>query len=102
VIVQFLFATSIIPVPVLAARKRRRTTQLAFGDVGSIAAEAGVVRQYASLESCPPSPCQGIRQKTSQHGDVAADLFNHQSFEAANIVALRIVNGCAFNPIAFE
>jgi hypothetical protein len=41
----FLFSIAITPVPV--ARERRRTTQLAFRDVGSIAPEASVIGQLA-------------------------------------------------------
>jgi hypothetical protein len=76
VIVQFLFATSIIPVPVLAARKRRRTTQLALGDVGSISAEAGIVRQFAPWNRVVLRA--HAEESTKRHhsiSDMAADLF---------------------------
>jgi hypothetical protein len=39
----------------------------------------------------------GVKPGSEHHstGDTTADLFDHQSLDAANIAALRIVTGCA-------
>jgi hypothetical protein len=74
----------------------RRTTRLALRDVSSIAAETGVIGQFAPWNHVL-FRAHAKESAKGHHsiGDTTADLFDHQSLDAANIAALRIVNGCA-------
>ena len=61
-----------------------------------MSAETGVIGQFAPWNHVLIRA--HAKESAKGHhsiGDTTADLFDHQSLDAANIAALRIVNGCA-------
>jgi hypothetical protein len=103
VIVQFLFPLAIPPVILRIARKGRSPLQLIERDVGSISAQLGIVDQLPPgdrvlVRANPKKAAEGH----DRIGDTSADLFDHQSFDAADIIPTRIVHGGTFDPVALD
>src|SRR5262249_6634246 len=93
----------IAPVPRSVTRERRCTAQLIFCDVGPIPAQAGVVGQLApGNRVLLLTHAQEATERHYRVSDVAADLLDHQPLDAADVVALRIVDGRALHAIALD
>src|SRR3954454_4357098 len=102
-LVEFALPLAVGPVVVAITVEGGSALELLFSDVGSVPAQARVVRQLAprngvfvrSHSQEPAERHDGVR-------DLPTELFDHQALDAADAFSLRVVNRRTLDPITLN
>src|SRR5215218_1958630 len=85
------------------ALERRSAPQLVFSDIGAVATQTGVI---VELRPGDRVVMTAKSQKAAENyigiDDAPAHLFDHETLDGADVLALEVVHGGALNPITLD
>src|ERR1700730_3930620 len=103
VVIDFLAARTVRPIPALMLAVPGRPFELLLGDIDFIAVEPWVVGQYRPRQRIVifADPHEAA-EAHDRIGDLAADLVDHDPFDSTGLFAVRAIDRRAFHLVAAD